>query len=481
MALLISLYASRVVLDALGASDYGIFNLVGGFLVFFSFLNASAGNATQRFLSFEAGQGSGRQRRVFGASLRIHLYIALGVFVVAESAGLWFVNTGLAISPEKMTAANVAYQAAVVSAVAGVAEIPYIAAVMASERMGAYSLISIVHMLLKLAIALAVARISGGNSLVAYSCLYAGMSVAVMMLWVGFALSKLHFTRTRARGDKELNKAMLRFLGWDSFARFSGAGRVQGVAVIINRFGGTVLNAGLAIAMQVYAAMIQLGQAVTLAFRPQIIESYASGDIKGFRSLAGNCSRYAFLPVAAVAIPIIIDTDWLLGLWLGTVPPLTASFCRLTLLAALVQMLVLPCTMALEASGNIRLSCIAEGVICLAELPLAWILLRVSGRPELVLAVHPLGLCLLLAIRLELVRRQVPGFGVASFVCTDILLPLCVAAAAWAAASPLMAMPCGFGRFCAITAVSFAVSAAGASLFVFGPRAARTLLIPEKH
>ena len=240
----ISLYTARVVLETLGVDNYAIYNLVGGIVAVLGFINGTMAGATQRFLNYEMGCGSeDRVRRTFSNALLIHLAIALIVLILAETVGLWFVNTRLVIAPERMWAANVTYQLSILAAMASIIQIPYVASVMAHEHMRIFASMSVLNVVLKLLVILSLVFFPTMDSLIIYAVLMLGVSLLIAALYRRYCVKHFNECHFSIRPDRDIFTSMLKFSGWDIYGNLCYTGRVQGTIVILNLFGGLPLNA----------------------------------------------------------------------------------------------------------------------------------------------------------------------------------------------------------------------------------------------
>lgn len=452
----ISLYTSRVVLEMLGVDNYGVYNVVGSLVTIFAFLNGTMSGATQRFLNFEMGRGNEeRLKHTFRSSLLIHLGIAVLVVIAGETAGLWYVNNKLVIDPVRLSAANWTFQLSLAACVCTILQVPYMASVIAHERMDVLAVISLVNAFLKLGVALALALFGNFDTLVVYAWLMLGVSVITLLGYVGFA--RKHFAE--CRGGRKVPARVIRdLLGFslgDTFGNLCYTLRFQSVAIILNRFGGEVLNAAAGLNLTVSGAINQFGTTILSAFRPQIIQQYAAGDLDYMQKLMANCSRYSLLMVSLVAVPAIIGMDFLLNLWLPEVPPFTAAFCRLTLIAGAAELVVFTLNCGVHATGRIKLMSISTGLIYLLEIPLMWYLLKITGIAWIVYALHIAVIALIIGVLGAIVKHLIPEFRLAGFLGRGLLFPLAIIVpAAVAAAATSCLTDIQWLRFVAAACVS---------------------------
>ena len=427
----VSLYTTRVVLDLLGVDNYALYQLVGGIVAILGFINGTMALATQRFMNYEMGVGDSRRlSRTFSTAMIIHLLIAAVIVLAAETVGLWYVNHRLVIPPERMFAANVTYQLSILAAVAGVVQIPYVAAVMANERMGFYALAQILNVVLKLVVALALMLFGTLDTLIIYAVLMlvaAGIVLLTYTLYCRRHFPECRFTPTR---DKEIFAAMLRFSGWDLYGNLSYTARMQGTIVILNKFGGLTLNAGGNLNLTVSGTLTSFAGAVISAFRPQIIQQYAKKDFPRMLSLIDNCARYSFLLLGLLVVPVFLEIDTLLSLWLPEVPPYTADFCRLGFIAACGELLIIVACIGIHATGKVKAFSFITGTLYLLELPAMYFMLRATHAPSVVYLTHCLFVTVILLTDTIILHRLIPPFSISRFWWHGVMVPLFIIAAA---------------------------------------------------
>ena len=316
----VTLYTSRIVLNALGVEDFGIYNIVGGVVILFSFINNALSSATQRFLNFEIGRGDVLgTKRVFSMSLTIHLFVALFVVLLAETVGLWFLNTQMNIPTERMAAANLVYQFSILTVCISFVQIPYYASVVAYEKMSFFAYIAIIEVILKLLIVVLLIYV-GFDKLRLYSILTFLVAVLVFVCYKYYCNTRLDLSRYKYFWDKILFSKLLNFSGWMLFGAAAGVSATQGVNILLNIFYGVTVNAAMGISTQVNSAVNKFVSNFQTAFMPQITKLYAIGDFEHLRKLIGQSSRFSFLLLFALACPLMLNIDFVLKLWLKTVP-----------------------------------------------------------------------------------------------------------------------------------------------------------------
>ena len=387
LIMLVSLYTVRVVLEILGAEDYGIYNVVGGLVVMFGFLNAAMTSTTQRFLNFAMGQNDTEQaRNVYSVSFIIHVLIALSVIVLAESAGLWFFYNWLNIPAERMDAAFWVYQFSILAAVKGILTIPYRATIIAHEKMSFFAGISIFEVLLKLGVVFLLPIITF-DKLTVYAVLVSAVGFLLLLLHKAYCNRTFETAHFRYCKDKKLFQQMLVFSGWSVFVGFANIGKKQGINILINIFHGVMVNAAMGIAMQVNAAVYSFVTNFQTAFKPQVVKSYAAKDHDGFMTLIFSSSKVSFYLLFLLVLPLYINAEFVLQLWLKNVPEYAVAFTRLMLLISLTDALAGPLWMSIQAAGDIKKYQIIVGCFILANLPVSLLFLLMGFNPVWVLVV----------------------------------------------------------------------------------------------
>ena len=351
----ITLYTSRVVLKTLGETDFGVYNVVGGVVVLFAFINNAMSTATQRFLNFELGKGNKRGlSEVFCLSLFVHFFIAILIFILGETFGLWLINQKINIPVDRMYAANIVYQFSLVSCIINVLRIPYNASIIAYEKMSFYGIISILEGIFKLLIVVALLNYDG-DKLILYACLILCVTVIIFLIYKFYCNSHFDCTHFHLVWDKKRVKQLISFSSWSLLGSASVVAINQGIGIIFNTFIGVIVNAAIGIANQINAAIYSFVSNFQTAFVPQIIKVYASGLMNEFHLLLRNTARYSFLLLYIISYPVYMECDFILNVWLTDVPDMTLSFTRLIICANLFDAMSGPLWSAVQAIGKIKL------------------------------------------------------------------------------------------------------------------------------
>ena len=380
--LAIGLYTSRIILNALGVVDYCIYNVVGGVVAMFGFINGAIGTATTRFLTYELGKESNvkKMRLVFSTSLLIHIGICILLLILFETVGLWYVYDVLVVPEDRLTAAIYVYQFSVVTAILGIISVPYNAAIIAHEKMGAFAYISILEALANLIVAFIISY-SSFDKLIIYGFLL--MSIQVLLRIVYGIYCSRHFNETKGQWmfDKKKFQEMGKFSLWIMNGAIALIGYTQGLNLILNFFFGPTVNAARGIAVTVQGKVMQFCTNFQMAINPQITKSYANGNFKYMHELICNSSKYSLLLMFLISFPLILETEYILTLWLGYIPKHTIEFVQLTLIIGIIDALRMPMNTSIHATGNIKVFQIFEGGLSLLILPIAYIFLKIGFPP----------------------------------------------------------------------------------------------------
>ena len=386
--MLISLYASRVVLNTLGIEDFGIYNVVASVVMTLSFLNSSISSATQRFLTFEIGKGDYEQlKKIFSMSLNIHAIIAVAILVLAETIGLWLLNTKLIIPTGRIAAANWVYQFTILSFMLTVMCNSYNAIIIAHERMNVYAYISITDVALKLAVVFALVWL-GYDKLKMYAILFFCVTVVVFGIYRTYC--KHNFTESNYNlfWDKSLFSSLLNFSGWNLLGSLAWTTMGQGLNILLNLFFGPAVNAAWGIAFQINSAVAGFANNIRMAVNPQIVKSHAAGAKEYMNSLVFESAKYSFYLLLIIALPMLLEINIILRIWLKIVPDYTIVFCQLILINTLIQCFDASFGMIFQAIGKIKENQLFSGGAYLLVLPISYILLKLGSPPQTIFYVQ---------------------------------------------------------------------------------------------
>lgn len=423
LIMLVTLYTSRVILAQLGIKDYGIYNVVGGVVTMFAFLNNCMATSTQRFMTFELGCGNmQRLKNVFAASLNIHMAIAVIIVLLAETVGLWFVNEKLVIPEERMVAANWVYQFAILSFCVNIIQVPYNAVLIAHEKMSVYAYISIIEVFLKLGIVYLLV-ISPFDKLIAYGVLLFIVQFVIRCIYQFYCKRNYEECKFRLFWNKDLYRKMSSFAGWNLFGSVAWLLRDQGVNIILNMFFGPVINAARGVATQVSGAVMNFISNFQVALNPQITKNYANGNVGEMEKLSYLGIKFSYMILFILAFPLSLNIDFILHLWLVEVPDYSALFIILILIDALVGTLFgTPLMTALSATGVIRNYQIVVSLVILCIVPVGYFVLKLGLDAPSVFYVTILFSLISGFVRFLFCRKQI-GYSLMR-ICKSVLLPV---------------------------------------------------------
>lgn len=379
-SMMVGFYTSRVTLATLGVEDYGVYGIVGGIVGMMGFLNSAMGGATSRFLIFESGKRDiERQKKTFSTALIVHAIIALVVFLISETFGLWYLNNRLVLPENRLPVANWVFQLSIASTVLSITQVPYNASIIAHERMDVYAYVEIFHVILKLVIVYML-TIVDIDKLLLYAFLMFFVAIIMITTYRIYCLKSFpecHFTWI---WDKNYIKPLISFSGWNLFGNFGGIMGNHGNNFVVNAFYGVTMNAASSIAINVSGMVNQFASNAMAAFRPPIIKLYATNDVKGMQELTTMALAIISFLYLLVAIPVFIKCDYLLGLWLVEVPQFSSLFCKIVLISILFSTMRYIIIINIHASGNVKLvSAFSGTAFCLS--PIILYVLYKNGCP----------------------------------------------------------------------------------------------------
>lgn len=381
--MIVSLYSSRVFLKALGVQDFGINNVVCGFVAMFGFFNTSLANSIQRFYNSEMSiSGDEGVANVYNNSLLIQLLIAILVVVLLETVGVWYINCKMVIPEDRMSVAMWIYQFSVISSVLVIMQTPYSAAIMAYEKMNYYAIVGIVDVLLKLALALIIPYVSYDH-LIFYGLMMLGITLLTFIMYVGYAKVRFGMLKLRLVISSDILKNMISFSGWNFLGTFACMIREQGLNMVLNLFFGPIVNAARGIAYQVSSALQGFVSNISIAAKPQMVSSFAEGNEERTIKLMYSMSKLSFVILYIMAVPVCLEIDYILHLWLGNVvPEHTANFVVLVILTNFMNNLNAPISNVVFATGKMRNYELTFSIINVLIIPVAYIALRMGCPPE---------------------------------------------------------------------------------------------------
>lgn len=407
ITMLIGLYTSRVVLKILGVDDYGLYNVVGGIVTMFTFINGTMINATTRYITFYLGKKDDHMLSVvFNMASVIHLAIGLIIVLLGETVGIWFLTNKMQIPEGRMFACQCLLQFSILTTFLTTISVPYSSCVIAHEKMSTFAFISVLDVVLKLIIVVFL-KFFSADRLIIYGLLLACVSVFDLLLY--FIYCKQHFKETKLKRlwNKSTFKEMFSFAGWGLFGNFSYVFYTQGVNILLNMFCGPAVNAARAIAVQVESVIKQFANNVQTAINPQIIKSYASDDIDRTYSLVFASSKYCFYLLFFLSLPLMIEAEYILGIWLGEYPEHTVNFIRIILMTALLDAFINPMFTANLASGKIKIYQIGVFSVSFVFMFITYFVIKLTKISESVFVTYFISCLIGTFVRLIVLKKQI--------------------------------------------------------------------------
>lgn len=411
----VSLFTFRELLKELGVDDYGIYNVVGGVVILFSFLSNAMTLSNQRYLSFCLGQGDTEKlTKTFSMIVNVQIAACILILFFAETIGLWFLNVYMNFDGKDMTVINLVYQFSILTFLLQIIQIPYTSAIISHERMDFFSYFSIGEAILRLSVVLLLGLFAQGRLLI-YASLLTISALIVFFVYRTFCIKSFKTCRYRKIWDTSLFKELSSFFGWNMLGGLGNVGASQGVNILFNIFCGVVVNAAMGVSHQVSAAVNSLVGNMQTAFNPQIIKSYASDDITYFNSLIFRAARLSFYLISIVGVPVIVCADSILHLWLTDVPQYAVSFTQFTIAYCMIDAISGPLWIGAQAAGNIKIYTLWLTSVLFIYIPVAYILLKIGYSPVMVIAVRCLVSLILHLYRVIYLGKKVVDFSSSKF------------------------------------------------------------------
>lgn len=407
VSIAVNLYTVRLLWHVLGIDDYGIYNVVGGIVMMFSFVNSAMIGSSQRYMAYAIGREDDELlSKTFSIATKVHFILALIVIILSETAGLWFLNHKMQIPTGRIVAANWVYQCSILAFILNVISVPYNASIVAHERMKIYGYFGIIEVILKLIIVLMV-MITPFDRLITYAVLVSLVSIIMRIAYGTYC--RFHFKECfyKNYNDSVLLKNMMGFAKWTFIGVMGITFRNQGINLIINLFFNVAVNAAKGISNQIVSVINGFSSNFTMALNPQIIKRYSVGDIDSMMSLVHKGSKFSLILMSFIVIPLIIVAEPVLKIWLGNVAPYTVGFLQLGLIISLVESVVSPITTAIQATGEIRKFQIIISILMILNLPLSWIFLKIYHLPYVVMYIMLATGFIAVGIRLMLLHSLV--------------------------------------------------------------------------
>lgn len=420
--MIVSLFTSRVVLNALGVNDYGIYNVVGGFISMFNVFCAGLSTTTQRFITYDLGKGDAKElTRTFSSCVIIYIFISIIIIIIAEIGGMWFLENKMTIPADRFHAAKYVYQISLLTLVINLISIPYNALIISHEKMKAFAYISIFEASAKLLVAYCI-LISPFDKLIVYAILLFLTQLIIRCIYTYYCKKNFKEANITYKIDKEKIKQLYSFAGWAMFGGLASMGFTQGLNVLLNIFFSPAINAARGIAVQVQNAVNSFAINFQTAVNPRIIKSFASKDLEYMFKLVFSSSKFSFLLLYGISLPILLETKTILNLWLQNPPEYTDIFLKLIIITTIIDAMSNPFMRVADATGKIKYYQITVGTILLLIVPISYIVLKLGGKPYSVFIVHLIICIIAFLVRLFIVKSLVV-FSIRKYF-TDVILKL---------------------------------------------------------
>lgn len=414
LILLVNLYTSRVILKTLGFDDYGIYNLVGGLVSLFAFMNSSLSGAASRFIAYSLGDGRGEGKAVFSTLLTIHSIVAVILVALCETVGMLLFDQ-LVIPESRIFAAKVTFHLAVIATAISVIRIPYNASIIAHEDMKVFAYVSVLEVVLKLLIVFLL-NVILYDKLITYSWLYLAVTVLVSLVYAMYCVFTYDESRTFLGLDKGYFKKVAGFFSWDLYGNLSVAANAQGTNIILNLFGGVVINSACAIANQVRGAVSGFASNFMLAMNPQIVKNYAADDKEQMKSLMIRGGLLSFSLLWLFALPLMLEIDFILDIWLDEVPEYTSSYVILALVFSLFQTMYSSVNIGIHATGKIKMLSFIGGSLLMSGVLISYLMMRFVNSLLIPFIVNILIVAASAIVNLYILRHEMSEFNVGSYI-----------------------------------------------------------------
>lgn len=422
LGMLVGLYTSRLILRFLGVDDYGIYQVVGGLVTMFSVISGALSSSISRFITFELGAGNKEKlHKIFSTSIIIQIVISVIIIILAEFIAIWFIQYKMTVPESQITATKWVLQFSLITFCIGLISVPYSAMIIAHEKMSFYAYISIVEVLLKLGVCY-VLLITPFSRLLTYAVLVLLVALLLRSIYSIYCHKNFEECRGRIVFDKDLFKEMLSFSGWSFFTNSSSMVNNQGVTMLINVFFGLAVNAARGIASQLEAAVMQFVNNFTTAINPQITKSYASGDFEDMYALVCRGAKFSVFSMLVFVIPLILEMQQVLRLWLGSVPGYTVIFSQLALIIGIFDCMGNTAYTACMATGNIKKYVLIITPIGYLQFALAWVFFY-FGAPAVTAYWIYIGIKAIINVIRIWLMRQLTGLPMKMYI-SKVYLPV---------------------------------------------------------
>ena len=415
------LFSSRFIFQGLGAEDYGLYSVVGSIVVMMAFINTVMISTTYRFIAYEIGKNDTEAvNKVFNISLVIHLCLGLIVIILTETIGVFYVNNFLKVDSSRLSDALFILRFSILATVFNIMSVPFQGFITALEKFSARSIIEIIDSILKLLVSFAIMYFVG-NRLRSYSVLLSIVALVCSSLYIIYCLKK-HYSLVKwnFQRDKGKYKEMVNFSGWIMFGAAASVGQVNGSALIINHFFGTLLNAAYGIANSVNSVISAFSGSLSQSAIPQITKSYSRGDRSRSEKLTAYISKYTAFIMLLISVPILLEIEFIINLWLGKVPKYTVTMCKLMIVNALISAMGAGLSAFVQATGKIKWFQIILSTSSLLSLPLTWGLFKLGFPPHTIIIAFIFTALINLVVR-QLMLKKIVAFDSVFFIKTSYL------------------------------------------------------------
>lgn len=420
----VSLYTSRVVLEALGVEDYGTYNVVGGVVAIFGFITGPMSGATQRYITFSLGEGNiDKLNKVFCSCINIYIIASLLLVIACEVVGVWLLYNKMQIPADKLETAFWVLQSSLFTAIVMLMTVPYNADIIAHEKMSAFAYFSVVEVILKLAIVFII-QLVGINRLILYAMLIAAIQITMCFCYIIYCRKHFEETKYKWYWNTQQVKEISSFAGWSLYGNLASVGVTQGLNILLNMFFGTVVNAARGIAVQIQSAVCNFAVNFQTAINPQITKSFAASNMEYMHLLINRSSRFSFFLIYMLSLPILLETPYILSIWLVDVPEYTIIFVRLILFSTWITTLANPLVVSMLATGKIQRYQQIVGTILLLIVPISYLFLKNGFPPYIVYVVTIFMELIAHAVRLVMLEKMI-GLSLSNYM-RDIICKLCI-------------------------------------------------------
>lgn len=474
--LVIGLYTSRVILQVLGVTDYGVYNVVCGFVSMFAFLASTMSTGIQRFYNYKLGKGNlDNVNKVYNTALFIQILLSIIIIIVSETFGLWYLCNKMVIPADRMNAAHWIYQLSILSFVLVIMQVPYKASILAHECMNFFAFLSIFEVVLKLLIVYIIPVLKG-DDLIIYGILLLIVNVLhnlISYLYTKKRFAEIYISKLYIR---EYFTQMLSFSGWNVLGSFAIMMREQGVNLVLNLFFGPVVNAARAIAVQVNSGLLHVVRNITMPVKPQVIQSYASGNVQRALNLTYTISKLSFVFLYATSLPVLLELDYVLKVWLGdNIPEYTNIFVVLIVCMTFFHNFFMIISDVVQAEGDIKRFQVITSLAIISSVPLSYLVLKTGLDAEWAMWMTLLSMLLAFIFALLELRRVV-DFKILMY-CKNVLLPivLVLILTLWIPFIPHYLIHSGFVRLVVVTSIS--IISIMAALYMVGLNTSEKALV----